>query len=221
MRAALLIDGGYLRAQARRDGFAYNPDFIAAFAGGCLPTESGEQLARILYYDCPLYRGVVKAPVSGKEVHFSPSDKWLEDLAARDLFAVRLGTLAFRGWIPKRRLPAGTPPTDDDFRPNFEQKGVDMRIGLDIATLAKERAADRLILVTADTDMIPAMKHARKSGLQVIGIQLPVPPALPLRPQFLAHVDFKRAVGWPALVPPHMPPDVGAVSGIEPDTRQR
>ena len=74
-----------------------------------------------------------------------------------------------------------------------------MRIGLDIAGITADRRMDRILLVSADGDLIPAMKHARKAGLQVVGIQLP-PPANPFRPQFLAHVDYSRQVAWPKIV---------------------
>lgn len=53
---------------------------------------------------------------------------------------------------------AATALTDADFAPIFEQKGVDMRIGLDIATFAERRSVERVLLVSGDTDMIPAMK---------------------------------------------------------------
>lgn len=84
--------------------------------------------------------------------------------------------------------------TDADFIPNFEQKGVDMRIGLDIAMMSAEKSVERIILVSGDTDMIPAMKHARKAGLQIVGVQLPSPPAAPLTKSYLAHVDIRRDV---------------------------
>jgi uncharacterized LabA/DUF88 family protein len=87
--------------------------------------------------------------------------------------------------------------SDDDFKPQLEQKGVDMRIGLDIATLSTDRRVDEIVLVSADTDMIPAMKHARKSGLHVVCVQLPSPPARPLAQEFLAHADFRRDVNFP------------------------
>jgi len=195
MKAVLLIDGGHLRSTAVSAGFAYDNDFIEQFAWGChLPAE--ETLMRVLYYDCPGYRGKQTLPVSGGLKTFAASDSWLGDLASRELFAVRRGTLAFRGWVPRNIPVAGRGLTDDDFKPNFEQKGVDMRIGLDIASISAAGRADRILLVSADTDLIPATKHARKSGLQVVGIQLP-PPAINLRPQFLAHIDFKRTVAWP------------------------
>ncbi len=192
----LLIDGGHLRSTAVTAGIAYDPDFIEAFAKVCHDSAT-EELMKVMYYDCGQYRGQQKLPVSGALKTFTAADQWMHDLASRELFAVRRGTLAFRGWVPRSIPIAGHTLTDDDFKPNFEQKGVDMRIGLDIATITGERRIERIILVSADADLIPAMKYARRSGVQVVAIQLPMPPAIPLRPQFLAHVEFKRSVAWP------------------------
>lgn len=60
------------------------------------------------------------------------------------------------------------PIEPSDLVPNISQKGVDMRIGLDIAWIALKRIADVLVLVTGDSDFIPAMKMARKEGLTVV-----------------------------------------------------
>jgi NYN domain len=139
----------------------------------------------------------VQLPVSGQNFTYQASDKWLDDLAKLERFAIRRGTLGFRGWKPKTiPLSGGGPLTDADFAPVFEQKGVDMRIGLDIANFAKTRAVDRIVLVSGDQDMIPAMKEARKAGLEVMAVQMP-PPAKPLHRGLLAHSDVVRDVVWP------------------------
>lgn len=192
---ALLIDGGYLRALARQAGHLYTPEFIDNFAHNC--KEENEELHRVLYYDCRPYQGIQLKPISGNPQTFDRNSGWLDDLASRNLFAVRLGILKFRGWKPKRIPTKGKELTDEDFAPDFEQKGVDMRIGLDIATLATTRAIDRVILVSADSDFIPAMKLARRAGLQVVAIR---PPNGRLTREFLAHVDIDRPIGWPAAV---------------------
>ena len=62
---------------------------------------------------------------------------------------------------------------DDDFKAKFEQKGVDIRIGLDIATIAQNKYTDRIIIVTADTDLLPAMDMARIAGIQICWVRLP------------------------------------------------
>ena len=203
-KVALLIDGGHLREVAKGAGHQYTPDYIEAFPKKCI--DKNEELLRVLYYDAPLYRGDQQRPVTGTNVKFKANDEWLNDLASRNLFAVRRGHLAFRGWKLRSVPTSGKPLSDDDFAPNFEQKGVDMRIGLDIATLSQERRIDRIILVSADADMIPAMKHARKVGVQIVAIQLPGPNAQPLNRRFLAHVDIKRTVELPNANKPSRKP---------------
>lgn len=195
MKMALLIDGGYLRACSKQAGMAYDNPFIEAFSKKCI--EPTEYLLRVLYYDSPQYRGRVQLPVSGKWTNFNASDNWLSDLAQLPRFAVRRGTIGFRGWRPKNiPLKGGAPLTDTDFSPGFEQKGVDMRVGLDIATMSDRKSADRLVMVTGDTDMIPALKHARKCGIEVGLVQLPAP-TLGLHDTLLEHCDFVRPVAWP------------------------
>lgn len=166
MKVAVLIDGGHLRVVSRIAGYHYDPDFIEKIAHACV--DGNETLLRALYYDCAPYNGKVKKPVSGEELEFKGSDSWLNDLAQRNLFAVRQGVLKFRGFKPKKIPVKNRDLTDDDFKPDFEQKGVDMRIGLDIANFAHEKSVDRIILVSGDTDCIPAMKHARIAGLQIV-----------------------------------------------------
>jgi uncharacterized LabA/DUF88 family protein len=50
----------------------------------------------------------------------------------------------------------------------LRQKGVDMRVGLDIASIALKKQADTVILVTGDSDFVPAAKLARREGVEFI-----------------------------------------------------
>ena len=95
-----------------------------------------------------------------------------------------------------RRPGPRTDVTSADIKPSIRQKGVDMRIGLDIATFSRTKAVDRIILVSGDQDMIPAMKEARKSGLEVVSVQLAAP-SKQLHDTLHAHSDFVRPVAWP------------------------
>ena len=57
---------------------------------------------------------------------------------------------------------------EHDFDVSFEQKGVDMRIGLDIASLAYKKQVDQIILIAGDSDFVPAAKLARREGIDFI-----------------------------------------------------
>ncbi len=188
--AAVLIDGGYVRVLVKRAGLTYEPDLVEKLAKSCIAPD--ERPLRFLYYDCAPYSGTVSLPVSGKPKTFDGNDGWLNAIASKNLFAVRRGVLKFRGFKPKK-IP---PLTDDDFQPDFEQKGVDMRIGLDIAGFANRKTVDRIILVSGDTDCIPAMKMARIGGLQVVLASLPRRrPA----PELLWDADEHRMIDWPPV----------------------
>lgn len=56
----------------------------------------------------------------------------------------------------------------DDIKPGFRQKGVDMRIGVDIATLTLKRHVDTIVLCTGDSDFVPAAKLARREGVEFL-----------------------------------------------------
>lgn len=192
-KIAILLDGGHIRALAKRAGHVFDPLFIEKLGLSCRAHD--ENIQRILYYDCAPFQGATTLPVSGHKFQFKASDAWLHELSNRDLFAVRRGVLKFRGWTPKIvPLAPGASLADDDFKPNFEQKGVDMRIGLDMANYAATKAVDLLALMSNDTDCIPAMKYARRAGLQVA--LLCVPGYRPA-PELLSHCDYRRDVSWP------------------------
>ena len=57
---------------------------------------------------------------------------------------------------------------DADVKYDVTQKGVDMRIGLDIASMAFKRQVLQIILVAGDSDFVPAAKLARWEGIDFI-----------------------------------------------------
>lgn len=192
LKVAILIDGGFLRVIAKKAKKLYDPNFIEKFAHAC--KDADESIFRILYYDCALYQGTVKQPVSGEDLVFKSSDAWLQTLSHKDLFAVRRGVLKFRGFKPKKTPVVPSKLEDSDFEPIFEQKGVDMRIGLDIAAYSENHAVDRIVLVSGDTDCVPALKYGRRAGLQAVLIE---PVGEKLAPELITHIDYKRTVALP------------------------
>jgi uncharacterized LabA/DUF88 family protein len=191
-KTVVMIDGGHLRALTKLVHKTYDPNLIEKYALAC-PT-ADEELVRILYYDCAPYNGTQSQPISKTRKKFEASDAWLKVLAERPLFAVRVGQLKFRGFALDSVPIHPNPLSDANFRPVFDQKGVDMRIGLDIAAYSAGRWFDRIALVIGDTDLIPAMKLARRSGLQVVLIQVG---ANHLAPELFRHSDFVRSVPLP------------------------
>lgn len=74
----------------------------------------------------------------------------------------KLGARAFKNMMKSPRPPAAI-----DIVPDLEQKGVDLRIGLDIARLALRELVDIIVVVTGDSDLVPAFRFARREGVRV------------------------------------------------------
>ena len=194
------MDGGYvikiLQKESRRFPTAGD---IQNLAGRLIDGLPGACVYRIFFYHAEPYRKTEHRPLSGTAVRFADTkvarlgERLLQSLDESRDFAVRRGDLVFQGW----RLAAkagcalqnqpGKTVTGDDFVPALRQKGVDMRIGLDIAALALKRLVDTVVLVTGDADFIPAMRFARREGLRV-GVCTLLPPYQ--RPGLWRHADF-------------------------------
>jgi uncharacterized LabA/DUF88 family protein len=139
-------------------------------------------LHRIYFYDARPLEGVSTVPLGGGIVDFGRSaaaarNKRLHaELSREPFFALRYGELVHGGWRLKKRALRSTSSRIEiestDFEPEIRQKGVDMRIGLDIASLTLKHHVQTIVLVTADSDFIPAMKFARREGAQLFLITL-------------------------------------------------
>ena len=58
--------------------------------------------------------------------------------------------------------------TENDFYLDITQKGVDMRLGIDIASLANKGEVNQIVLIAGDSDFVPAAKYARREGIDFI-----------------------------------------------------
>ncbi len=74
--------------------------------------------------------------------------------------------------------------------PKSDRSGLTIKIGLDVAWLASRSIVQRIALVTADSDFIPAMKFARREGVQVVLVPLGLKP----HPELIEHADEVRDV---------------------------
>jgi len=75
-------------------------------------------------------------------------------------FALRLGKLHFSGWKVNFY-------DNYKYNPDFRQKSVDMKIGLDMAWISSKNTVGGIILVAGDSDFIKSMKRVRKEGILV------------------------------------------------------
>jgi uncharacterized LabA/DUF88 family protein len=58
--------------------------------------------------------------------------------------------------------------TEHDVSIETRQKGVDMRIGVDVASLSFKQQVDQIVLIAGDADFVPAAKMARREGVDFI-----------------------------------------------------
>ena len=142
-------------------------------------------LYRSFYYDARPYDQKGHTAVDKHAIDYSKTkqaifrNELFEALRRRPNLALRLGEVrrdSDRAWIlkpgPQRRLLRGemtfNDVSDGDFAASLRQKGVDMRIGLDIAAITLKRQAEVVVLVAGDADFVPAAKLARREGMQFI-----------------------------------------------------
>ncbi len=157
-------------------------------------------LYRIFYYDCMPYGKKQHNPVTGRSVDFSRTDQFdfqinfLDELKKKRKVALRLGVLEDRKrWIIRpsitKALLSGQISVDDlsenDVQFDFIQKRVDIKIGLDIASMALKKQVDQIILISGDSDFVPASKLARREGIDFILD----PMWNPIKPHLFEHID--------------------------------
>lgn len=192
-KVAILIDGGFFKQRFRKINKKEPQkkdveDLIKTIMGGLSsknPCSSlhPDVLMRTFYYDCHPFKKELTHP-DGTVVNFSTSSTYtkqsafLQSLDTIEQFALRLGDLSFSGW----KMYPGNPKIFPDFR----QKGVDMKIGLDIAWMAGKKTVDKIVLVTGDSDFIAPMKLARREGIQIYLY----PMKNHLKYELVSHADF-------------------------------
>ncbi len=204
-KTAILLDMGFVFHKLKNLLGKRQPTAIEIrqFAMKCL--EKDEEFFRIYCYDCPPYGEKQTHPLNKTTIDFATTPtftnrtKVISELKIMDNIAFRSGELSFDGWIISKRatkdiLKANRAFIDDDFTPDIKQKGVDIKIGLDVAWLSSKSIVERLILVTADSDFVPPMKFARREGVQVILVTLG---HLQVKNELKEHADELRSVTFP------------------------
>ena len=187
-KTAILVDGGFYR---RRAQFLFGDETaeksamrLEKYCFSHIKKQKIQSLYRIFYYDCPPMGEKIYHPFLKKEIDFSKTDlySWmnifLECLRRKRKFAVRLGELGsnFAHYNLREKQTkylcngrkAFSDLTEHDFEIKVMQKGVDMRIGMDIASMVFKHQVDQIILISGDSDFIPIVKMARREGIDFI-----------------------------------------------------
>ncbi len=183
-RYAVLIDAGFLKRKLGSRDQPLTADKVRDFIDEVTkhPELADLRLHRVYFYDAPPLKSGQRKPLGGGNVELANTalarnnQRLHQELRGVPFVALRMGDLRFRGWtLDTWKLPDDDLQfqiTADDLRPNVHQKGVDMRIGLDIASLTLKKHVEIIVLVTGDSDFVPAMKFARREGAQLFLVAL-------------------------------------------------
>ncbi|XID90515.1 NYN domain-containing protein [Paenibacillaceae bacterium WGS1546] len=147
LRSAIFIDGGYLDQVLLGFGRAK-----IDYSKLCDVLTNAIPLLRTYYYHCLPHQPTNPTPEQSRE--FSNAEKFQKRLNRLPNFTVRRGKLAYRG-------------NDDEGRPIYEQKRVDVALATDLVMHATKRLISHAILITGDSDFIPAVEIAKAEGVQI------------------------------------------------------
>ncbi|MGN0157245.1 MAG: NYN domain-containing protein [Lachnospiraceae bacterium] len=209
IRTAILVDGAFYRKRAFNLFGNKTPSErakeLSSYCHRHIKEEKeGATLYRVFYYDCPpidkqVYHPLLKRAIDlGKTDDYHWANDFFKELKHQRKFALRLGRLAeeqaFINIKPEafRKIINGALKIEDlserDFSLSVSQKGVDMRIGVDISSLAFKNQVDRIILISGDSDFVPAAKQARREGIDFILD----PMRSPIKDDLFEHIDGMR-----------------------------
>ena len=226
---AILIDGGFYTRRAKTLWGDHSPAESAEILHRyCMQhlfhkqdkRTTRDQLYRIFYYDCPPMDRNVYHPLlrKDKSMKKEPLYAWMtefqNELRCKRKVALRLGRLSENdiGYTLSidtvKKLCSGAMKIEDlterNFSLNVRQKGVDMRIGLDIASMAYKKQVTKIILVAGDSDFVPAAKLARREGIDFV-----------LNPMFNPiHSDLSEHID--GIIQPNFNPDKVLKDGKQP-----
>lgn len=192
-KTAILVDGGFFRKRASklwRHATAHErAKQLEEYCWMHLEdkdkgADSGRELYRIFYYDCPPIAKKVYHPLLKKDVDLAETEvyKWSTDfyneLKKKRKFALRLGEISANDVCYRlsnkmvNALLSGAKElkdvTEKDFVFVAPQKGVDMKIGIDIASMVFKKQVSQIILISGDSDFVPAAKMARREGIDFL-----------------------------------------------------
>jgi uncharacterized LabA/DUF88 family protein len=142
-RCAVIIDGGYLDKVMAND-FAH-----ARLDIGKLGDELAGNMERLrtYYYHCMPYQGT--PPTEDERRRFAAMDSFVSTLKRLPRFQFRQGKL-------------------QKIQGLFRQKRVDIWMAVDLVRMASQNQIEKAILITGDSDLVPAIEAARDCGVVVV-----------------------------------------------------
>lgn len=153
-RLTIFVDGGYIAKLGMTFNTWVDIGKLAAKIRDEIAQSTFEplDLTRTYYYDCLPYQS---NPPTTEEAHrFSQKRRFFSALRKLPKCTVREGRLMYRG-------------LDTDGERIFQQKRVDLMIGLDFALLAAKHQITHAAVVSGDSDLLPAFEVAQAEGVVV------------------------------------------------------
>lgn len=181
LRYAVLLDGGFVIKKLQQASRSFpSADDIAQLCVDIAahPNLQGYELLRNYFYHARPATDTITNPLSKERTNLADTHihrqhlSLLDRLEMKPHFAIRLGDTVAQDWrlgsSALRALASNPRPIEaNDLVPNITQKGVDLRIGLDMARLALREMVRIMIVVTGDSDLVPAFKFARREGMTI------------------------------------------------------
>jgi uncharacterized LabA/DUF88 family protein len=149
-KVAVFIDGSYLdhvlepKRQGKRISYQKLVQAIVSKAG------ADREVVRVYYYHCLPYQD--NPPTDEQRERFSKMQGFFRALQRTPRFEVRRGRLAYRG-------------LDSTGKPIYEQKQVDLLLGVDVMLHAAKRTVDEIFLIAGDSDFVPAIHAVKSEGI--------------------------------------------------------
>jgi uncharacterized LabA/DUF88 family protein len=147
-RIAIFIDAAYLQFMLREEFGGSRIDFQELVTR----IANGREILRSYYYDCEPYQS--DPPTAQESDRFSKVQRFHYALDQLPRFQVRLGKLAFRGH-------------DADGKSIFQQKRVDIQMGVDLVLLAAKHQISDAAIFAGDSDFLPAIDAAKPEGVVI------------------------------------------------------
>lgn len=151
---AIFLDGGYLDALCKNHFGGVRMDYQKLSAEIHRRVEEASagtvEHLRTYYYTCPPYQG--NPPTADESRLLAGYQRFVHAVSFIPRFELREGRLQRRG-------------SDQSGRPIFQQKRVDLLLGLDIASLSAKQQVMNVALLAGDGDFHPAVRVAKQEGV--------------------------------------------------------
>ncbi len=147
-RCAIFIDGAYMEKVLKNEFDEIRIDFEKLSS----ELAKGVPILRTYYYNCMPFQD--DPPTEHQKEMHAKRDSFIARLQKLNRYEVKLGKLVKR-------------PCDNCHYIRFEQKRLDVLMAVDLVRLSASRQIDQAILVTGDSDFVPAVNVAKMDGVLV------------------------------------------------------